>query len=250
MRHINLSRLWIFSRKPFPAYRCVLETNKEDPKSIFFYLPVMDIEPLQRFVLYTVKGKEILYDGYSKEEAEECDNQYLSTHLEKSLTEPPIYYIGPPELPKDRFQIIRTRSTRKIMIISEEDYTDRCLLMIDFIIEGARNLYISNNTCERIINYCYGRYKKTSKAIAFFAIMRPGDWFTVRITTRFYDKARKITWLGENPDNNIWCGPTSGLRQDVYEWSMWDATKNKFSFYQTMCNKKFPTQKGEPNIVS
>lgn len=129
MKHVNMSRQWVFSTEPFPAFRSeiVYGRHKHDRQ----FLPVSAITPVITFIVEV--GETVLYTGNDCVEAQKIVADFNDAQREKVpfTLSCAILKVSPHILPENRFRVIKTKEKGTIMIVPGEDMTRRCLLFAE-----------------------------------------------------------------------------------------------------------------------
>lgn len=123
MKHVVRTAAWEFEKKPFPAFRCFNGRMSQE------FLMVCGIVPVNCFVVTTDSGKNLLYKGWSRAEAEAKKKAFDDAQKAQNRKKRAAIKSGPDVLPNGSFRIVRTKSGL-IKIVAGKDETDRCLLFI------------------------------------------------------------------------------------------------------------------------
>lgn len=128
MKFVMKSEWWVWTRRPFPGYRCML--GKGNGTAV---LPVKDLHPV---TIFRVKSSvwdvtDPLYVGtdFNKaKRARDLENEKQAD--ERSSCVRAKIHVGDPSLPDGRFRVIMAGEKKTPLVVPGKDDTDCCLLFI------------------------------------------------------------------------------------------------------------------------
>lgn len=206
MKHINLSHdEWSFSTEPFPAFRCslVYGRNKRDRE----FLPVNGIAPVQIYRVVAGDNDE-LYSGSDLSAAQAAQIEFNADAAkqakaqaqaagERCWSNPTARLQTPtPALPENQFQVIKTKEKGTLMIVSGEDTTNRCLLMVGCSggFRGGESVLESGTTASILKNCSAGNNCESRTEVV--ALLEVGQSVAFHTYGRRTDDVHLYTWDG------------------------------------------------------
>ncbi len=137
MKHIILSNSWVFTEKPFPAYRCnpAIVQHKKNERDFLSIRVVKSVVPKTWYTVTINHGNTTLYHGTDKKLAEKAKSDYDKVQREKMSDSarwiPTAYLFSSlPILPNGEFGVVKDSRGNVLIVPEQKENSDSCLLFI------------------------------------------------------------------------------------------------------------------------